>query len=488
MSANPLPVAHTSHSGKTFLGHPRMLANLFTVEMWERFSFYGMQGIMIYYLYYTADQGGLGLDKTSATGIIGAYGAVVYLMSILGGICGDRIFGPERTLFYSAICVMGGHIALSLVPSVAGVVIGLLMVAIGSGGVKSNASVLLGSLYPKDDVRRDAGFTIFYIGVNIGALFGPLLAGWGWNTAGFHLGFGLAAIGMAAGLTQYILTRKNLPESVHAVANPFTARQKSIFIGSLTGITLLTAALVVIGAITPDNLKNWVMGAIFIGALALFIQLLTARNVSTEERSRVWAFIPLWIANAVFWGLYQQQFTVMAVYSDERLNWNILGLELTPNLVNSINPVFIILLGVAFTALWTKLGERQPVTTTKFAIALVVIGLAFWIFLAQSGVQSVNVGWIVLILLMFTLAELTISPVGTSLTTKLAPESHKVNMMALYWTSVAMGTVLSGWFAQFYSFETEVPYFTWMGILAIVTGVALFLFRSPVQKLMRGVK
>ena len=157
---------------KTFFGHPRMLANLFTVEMWERFSFYGMQGIMIYYLYYTADKGGLGLDQALATGVIGAYGAVVYLMTILGGILGDRLLGPERTLFYSAIGIMAGHISLSLIPGIPGVVIGLLLVAIGSGGLKSNAAVLVGSLYADNDHRRDAGFTIFYIGVNTGALIG----------------------------------------------------------------------------------------------------------------------------------------------------------------------------------------------------------------------------------------------------------------------------------------------------------------------------
>ena len=214
---------------KTFFGHPRMLANLFTVEMWERFSFYGMQGIMIYYLYYTADKGGLGLDKDLATGVIGAYGAVVYLMAILGGILGDRLLGPERTLFYSAIGIMAGHISLSLIPGIPGVVIGLLLVAIGSGGLKSNASVLVGSLYSDNDHRRDAGFTIFYIGVNTGALLGPLLTGWGWSTWGFHMGFGLAAIGMAAGLIQYSLTRKNLPASVHHVDTPFTGAQKRNF-------------------------------------------------------------------------------------------------------------------------------------------------------------------------------------------------------------------------------------------------------------------
>ena len=493
MSAiTPAPEVKPS-TGGSFFGHPKMLANLFTVEMWERFSFYGMQVLMLYYLYYGITEGGLGLDKSAATGVIGAYGAIVYLMAILGGIFGDRILGPERALFYSAIGIMAVHIALAFVPGVPGVVIGLLLVAIGSGGLKSNASVLVGSLYTKEDTKRDAGFTIFYIGVNIGALLGPALTGWGWEafkvtTFGFHIGFGLAALGMAAGLIQYALTRKNLPKSVHEVALPFTARQKGIFAGILAIFAALVAIMVVLGIMTPTNLKDWVLAAITVGAIGLFIQLLTAKNVTSDERSRVWAFIPLWIANAVFWGLYQQQFTVMAVYSDERLNWNILGIQFPPTLVNSINPIFIIILGVGFATMWTKLGEKQPFTTTKFSIALVVIGLAFWIFLAQAGVQSVNVGWIVLILFVCTIAELTISPVGTSLTTKLAPEAYKVNMMALYWTSVAMGTVLSGWFAQFYSFETEVPYFSWMGVLSIVTGIALFLWRRPVQKLMRGVK
>ena len=301
---------------KTFFGHPSMLANLFTVEMWERFSFYGMQGIMIYYLYYTADKGGLGLDKDLATGVIGAYGAVVYLMAILGGILGDRILGPERTLFYSAIGIMAGHISLSLIPGIPGVVIGLLLVAIGSGGLKSNASVLVGSLYSDNDSRRDAGFTIFYIGVNTGALIGPILTGWGWQAGGFHLGFGLAAIGMAAGLIQYSLTRKNLPASVHHVGTPFTSAQKRNFFLALVGIVVVLGILLATGLMTADNLKNWVMGFIFIGAIALFAQLLTAKDVTADERSRVTAFIPLWIANAVFWALYQQQFTVMAVYSD----------------------------------------------------------------------------------------------------------------------------------------------------------------------------
>lgn len=271
MSAiTPAPEVKPS-TGGSFFGHPKMLANLFTVEMWERFSFYGMQVLMLYYLYYGITEGGLGLDKSAATGVIGAYGAIVYLMAILGGIFGDRILGPERALFYSAIGIMAGHIALAFVPGVPGVVIGLLLVAIGSGGLKSNASVLVGSLYTKEDTKRDAGFTIFYIGVNIGALLGPALTGWGWEafkgtTFGFHIGFGLAALGMAAGLIQYALTRKNLPKSVHEVALPFTTRQKGIFAGILAIFAALVAIMVVLGIMTPTNLKDWVLAPTVIAA------------------------------------------------------------------------------------------------------------------------------------------------------------------------------------------------------------------------------
>ncbi len=190
-------------SGKTFFGHPRMLANLFSVEMWERFSYYGMQGIMIFYLYYAVTEGGSGLvNETTAAGIMGAYGGTVYLLAILGGFIGDRVLGPERTLFYSCVLIMAGHISLALLPGAAGVIAGLLLVAIGSGGLKTNASALLGTLYAKDDPRRDGGFTIFYMGVNIGSLLGPLLTTFGWGLWGFHAGFLLAAIGMAIGLTQ----------------------------------------------------------------------------------------------------------------------------------------------------------------------------------------------------------------------------------------------------------------------------------------------
>ncbi|GAA1046153.1 MULTISPECIES: peptide MFS transporter [Rothia] len=476
-------------SGKTFFGHPRMLANLFSVEMWERFSYYGMQGIMIFYLYYAVTEGGSGLvNETTAAGIMGAYGGTVYLLAILGGFIGDRVLGPERTLFYSCILIMAGHISLALLPGAAGVIAGLLLVAIGSGGLKTNASALLGTLYAKDDPRRDGGFTIFYMGVNIGSLLGPLLTTFGWGLWGFHAGFLLAAIGMAIGLTQYALTRKNLPESAHELSAPLTSSEKKKY--SLLGVAILVVILLLVftGIITPSNLASWVMGFIAIGAVSLFTVILRDKQITSVEHSRVVSFIPMWIGNAVFWALYQQQFTVMALYSDTRLNWNILGMELKPSLVNSINPIFIIIFAPLFTIMWDRLGKRQPTTVVKFALGIIGVGIAFLIFLTQAGNMSVNVGWIVLILFVCTIAELAISPVGTSLSTKLAPARHRVNMVALYFTSVALGTVLAGWLAKFYSVETEVPYFTTLGIGTIVVGLLLWGMNKWITQKMAGIR
>ncbi|MCT1368128.1 MULTISPECIES: peptide MFS transporter [Kocuria] len=475
-------------SGKTFFGHPRMLANLFSVEMWERFSFYGMQGILVYYLYYSAADGGLGFDQAAATGIIGAYGGMVYLMAIVGGYLGDRVFGPEKTLFYSAIAIMFGHLALSAIPNFAGVIIGLVLIAVGSGCLKTNASVLVASLYDTKDMRREAGFTVFYMGVNIGALFGPLLTNFGWGALGFHFGFLLAAIGMAFGLLQYWMTRKNLPESVHYVNNPASTRQKSLFVGAVVVIVALVLILSAVGLITPDNISNWVIGVTLIGAIILCVILVRSKQTTADEHSRVLAFIPLWIGNAVFWALYQQQFTVMAVYSDSRLDWHLFGMEFKPGLFQSINPVFIILLGTVFATLWTKLGNRQPSTVTKFALGMVGVGIAFLIFLLPAGHHIVSLWWLVLILFVCTISELTLSPTGTSATTRFSPEAHKSQMMAWYWTSVAMGTALSGFLAKYYSEPNEVPYFATMGLISVIAGIILWLFRKPILTMMRGLR
>jgi POT family proton-dependent oligopeptide transporter len=356
----------TDRRERTFFGQPRVLANLFGVELWERFSFYGMQGILLIYLYYEASRGGLGIDEATATSIVGAYGGAVYLSTILGAWTADRLLGPERVLFASAILVMAGHIALAVLPGLAGVAAGLVLVAVGSGGVKANATSLVGSLYADDDPRRDAGFSLFYLGINVGALAGPLLTGLLQKNAGFHYGFGLAAVGMAIGLTQYTIGRRRLTGPARVVPNPLPPARRSLVAIVAAAAVVVVGLVAVSGVLPARRLATAVVVVSAIAAVAYFAVILSARTVTPIERRRMVGFIPMFLASAVFWSLYQQQFTVVTIYSDQRLDRTVLGWEMPVSWVQSINPVFIILLSGAFAALWTRLGRAQPSTPAKF--------------------------------------------------------------------------------------------------------------------------
>ena len=485
--------ARRNPSGRTFMGQPGPLANLFSVELWERFSFYGMQGILAIYMYFAATQGGLGIDETVALGIVGAYGGSVYLFSILGALVSDRLLGPERTLLGSAVMIMLGHLALALVPGVPGLMAGLLLVGVGSGGLKSTAATLVGSLYTRDDPRRDAGFSIYYMGVNIGGLLGPLITGLAQQLWGFHLGFGLAAIGMAVGLLQYALTRKGLPESVHVVPDPLPRAKYPLWAGIAVGVVLLTLLLTFTGVLNAGNLATVVAGLAIAGAVVIFAMLLTSKKLDADEHSRVVAFIPLFIGTAAFFALFQQQFTVITLYSDTRLDRELtlpfLGDWTMPiSWVQSFNPFFIIVLAPVLAAVWTKLGRRQPTTPRKFGVGIILMGAAFLLFLPMAEVVAVPVMWIAMIMLVATVGELWLSPVGLSLATKLAPRAYPVMMMALYNLSVALGTSLSGALAGFYSAETEGLYFGVLGAVTIAIGLLMFAVAKPVGVAMRGVR
>ncbi|MGK7221975.1 peptide MFS transporter [Kocuria flava] len=475
-------------TGPTFFGQPRMLANLFSVETWERFSFYGMQVVVLLYMYFVTTEGGLGIDQATAAGIVGAYGGGVYLFAILGGWVADRLLGSERTMFVSGILIMAGHIALALLPGVPGLAAGLILVAVGSGGLKATITNLVGSLYDQRDPRRDAGFSIFYMGVNIGGLVGPLLTDLVRQEIGFHVAFGLAAAGMAIGLTQYALGRRKLPAEVHHVPNPLPRSEYGKWIGiAAAGLTAVVVA-VLTGVLDAGNLADVVVVVILVAAVALFAILLTSSKVDDDERSRVRAFIPMFIGSAAFFALFQQQFTVVTIYSDNRLD-RVLGDWTMPiGWVQSFNPLFIILLAPVFAVLWTRLGARQPVTATKFGLGIVLMGSAFLIFLPMVGVAAVPVLWIALILLVATLGELMVSPVGLSLSTKLAPRRFPVLMVSLYYLSVALGSALSGSLAGFYSAENESAYFGTLGAVTIGIGVLLLVVARPVTRAMRGVR
>ncbi|MDR7320036.1 peptide MFS transporter [Catenuloplanes sp. NPDC020197] len=470
-----------------FFGQPGALANLFGVELWERFSFYGMQGILLIYLYYSAAEGGLGIDQDTATGIVGAYGGSVYLSTILGAWLADRVLGAERTLFASAVVVMAGHVALAVLPGLAGVATGLILVAIGSGGVKATATSLVGTLYAEGDERRDAGFSLFYLGINVGALIGPLATGLLQQRAGFHWGFGLAAVGMAAGLVQYWFGRRRLPAASREVPNPLPARARPLVVVAGVVVAALVAAVIVL---FTDRLSDVVVAASVLAAVAYFVVILTARTVTPVERRRVLAFIPLFVASAAFWSLYQQQFTVVTIYADQRLDRNLFGWEMPVSWVQSINPVFIILLSGVFAALWSRLGDRQPGTPVKFAAGTAIMGVAFLLFLPLAGGGPASAPLLALtgILFVFTIAELLLSPVGLSVATKLAPHAFHTQMVALFFLSVALGTALSGTLAGYYDPDRETAYFGILGAVAIVLGLALAALAPMLRRLMSGVR
>ncbi|MEV4313073.1 oligopeptide:H+ symporter [Actinocrispum sp. NPDC049592] len=484
-----VPAAQREREQKGFFGHPRALAHLFGVEMWERFSFYGMQGILTIYLYYSVADGGLALPEATATSIVGAYGGLVYLSTIVGAWIADRLAGSERVLFYSAILIMFGHVSLALLPGFAGVGVGLGAVALGSGGLKANATSIVGSLYAPDDERRDAGFSLFYLGVNLGAFIGPLLTGLAQEELGFHYGFGLAAIGMAAGLTQYSFGRRHLPPEANAVPNPLPAGKRPLVAGIVLVVVALVVTLVLTGVVSAANLADITVVVIIVAAVAYFVVILSSRRITAVERRRVFSFIPMFLASFVFFSLFQQQFTVVTIYSDQRLDRSLFGWEMPVSWVNSINPIFVIVLAGVFAAIWTKLGPRQPSTPIKFALGTIVMGLAFLTFLPMSGSSgnTTPLLMLVLILLLFTIAELLLSPVGLSLSTKLAPEAFRTQMVALNFLSIALGTAMAGSLAKYYNVDNEAPYFAIVGGTAVLFGVILAVVSPFIRKLMSGV-
>lgn len=476
-------------AGRTVFGHPIGLTNLFGVELWERFSFYGMLTILGYYLYYSTTDGGLEMSKTTATGIVGAYGGLVYLSTVLGGWLADRVLGMERTVFYGGVVVMLGHIALAVLPGITGVAAGLVLVALGSGALKANASSLLGTLYEKGDARADGGFTLFYLGINLGAFVGPLITGLLQTRVGFHYGFGAAAIGMALGLTQYVVFRRNLGSHGREVPNPLPRNGVLPAVGVALGVIAVAVIAFITGLVTLENLSQVTTGVIIVASIGYFILLLTSPKVTALERTRVGAFIPLFIANAVFWSLFQQIFTVLAVYSDERMNWSIFGWTAPSSWIGSIEPVWIILLSPLFAVMWTRLGQRAPTTPRKFAYGVIGMGAAFLLFLPFAGTtgRAVPALFIVAVMAGFAVSELMISPIGLAVTTQLAPEAFRAQMMALYFFSVGLGTSMSGVLAGYYDPAREFAYFGILGLVAIAAGLVVLVFTGRISALMEGV-
>ncbi|NRG45007.1 peptide MFS transporter [Bacillus sp. CRN 9] len=481
---------------KGFFGHPKGLFTLFFTEFWERFSYYGMRAILVYYMYYEVSKGGLGLDQTTALSIMSIYGSLVYMSGIIGGWFADRIFGTSKAVFYGGVLIMLGHIALAIPGSIALFFVSMVLIVLGTGLLKPNVSSVVGDIYSENDNRRDSGFSIFYMGINLGAFISPLIVGQMMNYS-FHLGFSIAAIGMFIGLVVFVATKKKyLGLAGTQVPNPLAPNEKKKVFTRIGIGVLLVAILVAVGIptgfLTFDSFVL-IVGFLGIGIPIVYFTVMYRSEKTTDvERSRLIAYIPLFIAAVMFWAIQEQGSTILANYADTRTNLEFFGFTLSPAWFQSLNPLFIITLAPVFAWMWMKLGNRQPTIPQKFSLALLFAGLSFLVILLPAyfgGTDSlVSPMWLVLSYFIVVLGELCLSPVGLSATTKLAPAAFSAQTMSLWFLASAAAQAINAQVVKFYSVDTEMLYFGIIGGVSILLSIVLFMLAPKIQGFMKGIK
>ena len=483
---------------KGFFGHPKGLFTLFFTEFWERFSYYGMRAILVYYMYYEVSKGGLGLDQTLALSIMSIYGSLVYMSGIIGGWLADRVFGTSRSVFYGGILIMLGHIALAIPGTVTLFFVSMVLIVLGTGLLKPNVSSIVGDIYSPEDGRRDSGFSIFYMGINLGAFISPLIVGSKViMETSFHLGFGIAAVGMFVGLIVFMTTKKkSLGLAGTYVANPLSPNEKKK-VYTIFGIAIVIIAILVAIAI-PTGLLTFDSFIALVGILGIliptcyFIVMYRSPKTNEVERSRLVAYIPLFIASVMFWAIQEQGATILANYADTRTKLEFAGITISPAWFQSLNPLFIITLAPLFAWIWLKLGDRQPTIPKKFSFGILLAGVSFLVILLPAyfgGPDSlVNPLWLVLSYFICVLGELCLSPVGLSATTKLAPAAFSAQTMSLWFLSNSAAQAINAQLVKFYTPETEMAYFGTIGGIAIVLSIILFALSPRIQGHMKGIK
>ncbi|MEK4487511.1 peptide MFS transporter [Psychrobacillus sp. FSL H8-0484] len=482
---------------KGFFGHPKGLLSLFFTEFWERFSYYGMRAIFIYYMYYEVTAGGLGMERSTANSIMAIYGSLVYMSGIIGGWIADRLLGTTKTVFYGGVLIMFGHIVLAFPGGTTPLFISMALIIIGTGLLKPNVSSIVGDLYSESDVRRDSGFSIFYMGINMGAFIAPLIVGTVGLEYNFHLGFGLAAVGMAIGLIVFLITKKKyLGLAGSFVPNPLGKEERKKVITRI-GIAVLVVLIVGFilvqqGIMTFDVFTMTVSILGIVIPTLYFIVMYRSEKTTADEKSRLLAYIPLFVAAMMFWAIQEQGSSILAQYADERVDLMIGSFEISPAWFQSLNPLFIIAFAPVFAWFWVKLGDRQPSTPKKFAYGLFFAGLSFIVMIIPAyvnGTESlVSPWWLVLSFFLVVLGELLLSPVGLSTTTKLAPAAFAAQTMSLWFLTSASAQAINAQVVKFYSPENEILYFGVIGVIALGLGFVLFIFTPLIQKYMRGVR
>lgn len=440
-----------------FFGHPRGLSTLFFTEMWERFSYYGMRAFLILYMVHA-----LGFDDKHAGSVYGTYTASAWAAAIVGGIIADRWLGQYRSVLIGGIIIALGHFTLAFHP-LPFFYAGLSLIVIGTGLLKPNVSGIVGSLYEPSDTRRDAGFSLFYMGINLGAFIGPLIAGYLAQKVDWHVGFACAGVGMTAGLIQYVLGRKRLQPAVERLERQrresHAAAREQKLAGASAG---------------PTEPTFW--------------------GFTRVEWKRLAAMAVFFVFAAVFWGAYEQAGSTLNLFGDRYSNTTILGFTFPSSWFVSFQAMFVIVLAPAFAWLWIKLGKYEPSTPTKFAIGLLFIGVAFLFLLipanhiqASPGIR-VSPFWLIGCYFIQELGELSLSPVGLSVFTKLSPVKIVGLMLGVWFLADSLGNKVAGYAAGFISSAPLPDLFGTVAAVCLGASFIAFLMIKPVRSLMGGVR
>jgi POT family proton-dependent oligopeptide transporter len=512
---------NSEFAGPTAFGHPKGLMTLFFTEMWERFSYYGMRALLILFMTKTIAEGGLGFDDPTAGAVYGLYTMGVYLLALPGGWLADRLFGLKKSVWYGGIIIALGHFMMAI-PGIEGWVtgstaakttlstldtssffLGLLLIVLGTGLLKPNISSIVGQLYPAGSSKRDAGFSIFYMGINIGGFIAPLACA---SVAEYdmHLGFGLAGLGMIFGLIQYKLTGSSLEGYGEVPVVQTTAEQQAqtklkaitslIGLVGLVVIGVLFSGIVTIDAAAIAKSSGVVIALVAVGYLGYVIAF---GGLSKADKNKVGVIAILFFFSAMFWSGFEQAGSTLNLFAERFTDRQVLGWEIPTGYFQSINSLFIIIFAPFFAALWVWLGRKnlEPSSPLKFIFGLALLGVGFFVMyfatkIAASG-ELAAPSWLIITFLFHTFGELSLSPVGLSLVTKLAPKGYGGQMMGIWFLSVALGNLFAGLIAGEASGGSEeglaaMPDQFMMIVYTVMGSALVLLLLKPVLKKMMG--
>lgn len=490
----------------TLFGHPMGLFVLFFTEMWERFSYYGMRAILLLFLIDNV-RGGMGLTEADGAAIYGIYTASVYLLSLPGGWVADNLLGQRKSILYGGFIIMLGHIVLAI-PSGPGLFyVGLCIVVLGTGLLKPNISSIVGELYPEGGARKDAAFSIFYMGINIGSLLGISIVGYLGQKVGWHYGFGAAAIAMALGIITFRMFGQRYlgdlgnyviqPTPTNTGASSTGNRSLLVFIIALVALLAGLQLTGVLDLTTAQGLAKGMGTIISSVALGYFVYIMLAGGLDATEKKRVAVLFVFFLASAAYWAGNEQQGSSLQIFADRYTNLVFFGWEIPSSWFQNLNPAFILLFSPVLASLWLFLADRKisfPVPA-KFAVSLLLLGVAYvvMVFAAKIALTGVRTSplYLSFTYLFFTLAELFLSPVGLSAFSKLSPKRYTSQLMGLWFIGSSLGNLIAGLFAGGFDEKNvqQMPdLFQSVAVFSLGFGLLLLLFVKPLKRWMGGIQ